>query len=79
MSGVANCGGAGTAMGTVQASPPGQANNLSNNSPFPEVGKTPAPNYAGTTLNKGNKGSESNPNANSQYDNACFQHQIQMP
>jgi hypothetical protein len=60
--GVASCGGS-------QPSPLGQANNPDNNSPFPAMGKTPSPNYAGTS------GSQSNPHANSQYDNACL-HQV---
>jgi hypothetical protein len=66
-SGAASCGGA-------QSSPPGQANNPDNNSPFPTAGNpSPTPNYAGAALNPG---SPSNTHANSQYDNACFQ---QMP
>jgi hypothetical protein len=72
---IAACGGAGSA----QPSPPGQANNPLNNSPFPTAGNpSPTPNYAGQ--GKGNygegTGSVPNPHANSQYDNACFQ---QMP
>ena len=62
--GVASCGGS-------QPSPPGQVDNLNTNSPFPTVGGSPnsPPNYAGTS------GSQSNPHANSQYDNACL-HQV---
>jgi hypothetical protein len=60
-SGVASCGGA-------QASPSGQFMNPNTNSPFPTgiPGTMPSPNYAGTS------GTQTNPHANSQYDNACL-------
>ena len=77
--GVASCGSGGTSVLLTQASPPGQANNPSNNSPFPAELKTPTPNYAGSPLspaNSGPKNPDSNAHPNSQYDNACFQHQM---
>jgi hypothetical protein len=73
--GVASCGAAGTTLGSIQAGPPGQVNSSSSvNSPFPTQGD-PSPNkqYAGTP---GAGNSASNAHANSQYDNACFQHQV---
>ena len=79
-SGVAGCMNGGTAPGTIQGSPPGQANNPSNNSPFPTtLNPSPTPNYAGATAspaNSGPKNPNSNAHPNSQYDNACFQHQM---
>ena len=74
--GVASCGAAGSTPGSIQAGPPGQVNHSNSvNSPFPTQGDpSPSPNYAGTPDNPGN--SASNAHANSQYDNACFQHQV---
>jgi hypothetical protein len=71
-SGVASCGSTVPGTTIVEASPPGQVGNLNTNSPFPTspAGPNSPPNYAGTS------GSQSNPHANSQYDNACFQHQM---
>jgi hypothetical protein len=75
-SGAASCGAAGTTMGSTQAGPPGQVNHSNSvNSPFPTQGD-PSPNkqYAGTagagnSLNAGGAPA-------SQYDVACFQHQV---
>ena len=63
--GAASCG-ATTAAGAIEASPPGQVGNLNTNSPF-----TTSKEYAGAGA--GNSAVNS-PHANSQYDNACFQH-----
>jgi hypothetical protein len=74
-SGVAGCGSAGTSTGTIQGSPPGQANSKSVTSVFnaPPGGAPGEKVYAGQTA--GN--SDSAPGAPaSQYDNACFQHQV---
>jgi hypothetical protein len=57
--GVAGCGG--TATVPVQPSPPGQARNGSNSSPFPGIGGVVNP-----------TGAASKYNVNSQYDNACL-------
>ena len=87
--GVASCG-AGGAVGAMptltQGSPPGQVGNLNTNSPFPTsaAGPNSQPNYSGTGGlvggGTGNYGAGTtgtpNPHANSQYDNACFQHQV---
>jgi hypothetical protein len=65
-SGVASCGG-------TQASPPGLVNNLNTNSPFPSAAiPSPNPQYAGVVGNSPNAGGH----PASQYDNACFQHQV---
>ena len=86
--GVASCGAAGPLPDTIQASPPGQANNTTN-SPFPGgaggvVNPTGAVSkYAGAgkgNYGAGQGGGAGTPNANSQYDVACLQHlQLQMP
>ena len=76
--GVAACGGSTAGGPSAQPSPPGQVGNTNTNSPFPTTIVTPPgvggvpnspPNYAGTS------GTQSNPHANSQYDNACL-HQV---
>jgi len=67
-SNVAACGSAGTMPGSVQVGPPGQANNNSVNSPFNSVKV-----YAGSGA--GNSDAAGGVPA-SQYDNACFQHQV---
>jgi len=65
-SGVAACGG-------TQASPPGLVNNLNTNSPFPSAAiPSPNPQYAGVVGNSPAAGGH----PASQYDNACFQHQM---
>ena len=65
-SGVAACGG-------TQASPPGLVNNLNTNSPFPSAAiPNPNPQYAGVVGNSPAAGGH----PASQYDNACFQHQM---
>jgi hypothetical protein len=71
--GVASCGAAGTTMGSTQASPPGQVDSLNTNSPFPTLAN-PMPSKAYAGGGAGNSGANSH--ANSQYDNACFQHQV---
>jgi hypothetical protein len=81
--GVAGCANPGTAANTIQGSPPGQVLNSNTNSPFPTFGTNPnsPPKYAGAAnspANSGPKNPNSNAHPNSQYDNACFQHQ-QMP
>ena len=58
-----SCGG--TGVNGTPTPPPGQAHNSSVNSPF----NAPSKKYAGAGA--GNSGA--NPNANSQYDVACFQ------
>jgi hypothetical protein len=72
--GVASCGAAGTTMGSTQASPPGQVDSLNTNSPFPTLGN-PMPSKAYAGGGAGNSAAN-NVHANSQYDNACFQHQV---
>ena len=67
-SGVASCGAAGTTPGSIQAGPPGQAHNNSVNSPFNSV-KVYAGSGAGNSDTAGGLPA-------SQYDNACFQHQV---
>jgi hypothetical protein len=65
----------GASCGTLTGgAPPGQlgAGGLSSMSPFALDAVGLQKNYAGTPTNPGN--SASNPNANSQYDVACFQH-----
>lgn len=65
----------GAACGTLAGgAPPGQlgAGGLSSMSPFALDAVGLQKNYAGTPTNPGN--STNNPNANSQYDVACFQH-----
>ena len=65
-SGIAACGG-------TQASPPGLVNNLNTNSPFPSAAiPNPNPQYAGVVGNSPAAGGH----PASQYDNACFQHQM---
>jgi hypothetical protein len=63
--GIAGCGSTGGGLTNLQIGPEGQAQNHSVTSPFNST-KT----YAGHFV-----GNLSNPHSNSQYDNACFQHQ----
>ena len=71
--GVAGCG-------TGQPSPPGQALNGSNSSPFPGANGMVNPTgaaskYAGAGKGSYGANSPADPNVNSQYDNACL-HQV---